>query len=120
MKGGKRSTTRAIEMIPKRMDWRELHAIVSGSDLGYRMRNLLLGMRARDDLGLESKLVRTRGVSNAKARAVSETTGPKRCIALPNITGDWIKFGRAARAKMRSETDAMGRKRRDCSRRKGD
>ena len=31
MKGGKRSATRVVEMmIPKRMDWRELHAIVGG------------------------------------------------------------------------------------------
>ena len=116
MKGGKRSATRAVEMILKRMDWRELHAIVSGSDLGSRMRNLLLGMRAQDDLGLESELVQTRGVGNAKARAVSETTGPKRCIALPNITGDWIEFGRAAGVKMRNETDSMGRERREIAR----
>ena len=31
MEGGKRSATRVVEMmIPQRMDWRELHAIVSG------------------------------------------------------------------------------------------
>ena len=51
-------------------------------------------MYAGDDLGLESELVQTRSVDDAEARAVGKTTGPKRCIALPDITGDWIEFER--------------------------
>ena len=43
------------------------------------------------------------------ARAVGETAGPQRCIALLHITSDWVEPERAPRVEMGNVIDLMGK-----------
>ena len=77
-----------------------------------------LGMGARDDLGLEGKLVRPERVRGCHPQpgAIGEAPDAERGIALCDVARDWLEAQGAPGVEMRDETNTMARSQR-CRRR---